>query len=158
MSARRKVYAVSRARGFSLIEVMIAVLILGFGLLGFALLQTMSVRFSQSANYRTQATNLAYDLLDQMRSNRLSAARYEGATFEAGDVAGNNCPHATGTVTVDMNIDRWQCLVVEALGEEASATVTYGGGEVEVILTWSDARADPNNPDSNTTFAVVTQL
>jgi type IV pilus assembly protein PilV len=57
-------------------EVMIAIIVLAFGLLGFALLQTMNVRFVQSANYRTQATNLAYDLTEQMRSNRYQAAWY----------------------------------------------------------------------------------
>ncbi len=68
------------SRGFSLIEVMISVLILGFGLLGFALLQTMSVRFSQSSNQRTQATNLSYELLDQMRGNRVLWRSYWGHT------------------------------------------------------------------------------
>ena len=64
----------ARSRGFSLIEVLIALLVLAFGLLGFALLQTMNVRFVQSANYRTQATNLSYELLDQIRINRIAAA------------------------------------------------------------------------------------
>ena len=62
--------------GFSLIEVLIALVILALGLLGFALLQTLNLRYTQSANYRTQATNLAYDLLDQMRSNHYAAAWY----------------------------------------------------------------------------------
>lgn len=48
---------------------MIAVLVLGVGLLGLALLQTMNVRFVQSANFRTQATNLGYEVLDQVRAN-----------------------------------------------------------------------------------------
>lgn len=60
------------AGGFSMIEVLITIIVLAFGLLGFALLQTMNVRFVQSANYRTQATNLAYDLIDQMRANASS--------------------------------------------------------------------------------------
>ena len=64
----------AHAAGFSMIEVLIALLVLAFGLLGFALLQTLNLRYTQSANTRTQATNLAYDLLDQMRSNRLTTA------------------------------------------------------------------------------------
>ncbi|KGT84573.1 pilus assembly protein PilV, partial [Xanthomonas vasicola] len=64
----------SRTKGFSLLEVLIAIVVLAFGLLGFALLQTANVRFVQSSNYRTQATNLAYDLMDQMRSNRFQSA------------------------------------------------------------------------------------
>ncbi len=145
------------ARGFTLIEVMIAVLVLALGLLGFALLQTMSVRFSQSANYRTQATNLAYDLLDQMRANRLSAAQYTAATFVAGAGAGANCDRPVGVnVDVAANIGRWQCQVAEALGEGSSANVTFVGGEATVVLTWGDARADAANP--NTSFQVRTRL
>ena len=77
-----------KAAGFSLIEVMVAVLVLGVGLLGFALLQTMSVRFTQSANQRTQATNLAYDMLDQMRANRIAAGQYVGNYAAATSGAG----------------------------------------------------------------------
>lgn len=49
-----------------MIEVLIAIVVMSIGLLGFALLQTMNVRFVQSANFRTQATNLSYELLDQI--------------------------------------------------------------------------------------------
>ncbi|WP_457319849.1 type IV pilus modification protein PilV, partial [Stenotrophomonas sp. P5_B8] len=62
--------------GFTLLEVLIAIVVLAFGLLGFAMLQTTSVRFVQSANYRTQATNLAYDLTELMRSNRFQSVWY----------------------------------------------------------------------------------
>lgn len=78
-----------RPSGFSMIEVLVALVILAIGLLGFALLQTMNLRFTQSANYRTQATNLAYDLLDQMRANRFQAVWYggaSGASFGAGEI------------------------------------------------------------------------
>ena len=81
------------ASGFTLIEVMVSIVVLAFGLLGFALLQTLTVRYSQSAAYKTQATNLGYSLLDDMRANRLSAAQYAGAaTFAQGSIAaGSAC-------------------------------------------------------------------
>ena len=59
-----------QAGGFTLLEVLVAIIVLAFGLLGFALLQTMNVRFVQSANYRTQATNLAYDLTERLHRTR----------------------------------------------------------------------------------------
>src|SRR5690606_1313288 len=76
-----------KAAGFSLIEVLIAILILAVGLLGFALMQTTTLRYTQSSDYRTRATNLAYELLDQMRVNRLSAADYVAAGFAAKTVS-----------------------------------------------------------------------
>jgi type IV pilus assembly protein PilV len=161
--ARRRTYSLVSARGFTLIEVMIAVLVLAIGLLGFALLQTMNVRFTQSANYRTQATNLAYDLLDQMRANRLTAADYAGAlgaTFAAGSVAVpvTGCVRPIATVTVATNVERWECQVVEALGAASSATVTYAGGIATVTIRWDETRVAGGAADPSTEFEVVTRL
>lgn len=148
-----------RQSGFSLLEVLIAILVLAFGLLGFALLQTMNVRFVQSSNYRTQATNLAYDLLDQMRSNRYQAAWYTNATFAANSIKASSCTRVLGDDQgVTSNITRWQCQVVQALGEGASATVQNANGRVTVGITWGDQRWDPQNPDAQTTFTLVSQL
>ena len=149
-----------RVGGFSLIEVMIAVLVLGVGLLGFALLQTMSVRFTQSANQRTQATNLAYDMLDQIRANRLAVSRYVGNY--TGTTTG--CT-PNGTVSAGAFKSVWQCRLGKALGGGASANVAYNGGQVTVAITWGDERwndADGNgtvsDAEGNKTFTTVTRL
>lgn len=55
--------------GFTLIEVLVSALILAIGLVGVAGLQAMSLKNNQSAYMRSQATALAYDLADRMRSN-----------------------------------------------------------------------------------------
>lgn len=148
-----------RQGGFSLIEVMIAILVLGLGLLGFAMLQTMSLRFTQSANYRTQATNLAYDLLDQMRANRHRAGNYTAATFAPGAITNTVCSRPTGTTTVANNITRWQCQVARTLGPSASAGVTYAnGGDVTVTIAWGDQRWDQVSPNATTAFVVRSRL
>lgn len=148
--------------GFTLVEVLVAIVVIGVGLLGFALLQTMNLRFTQSANYRTEATNLAYDLLDQMRANRYQAAQYSGtagAGFAAGSVTGQSCSRPVGAAaTVAANVARWECQVVEALGPTASAQVTYAGGQVRVTIAWGDQRWDAANPNALTSFAVETWL
>lgn len=56
--------------GFSLVEVLVAMLVLAIGLLGLAALQTQGVRFNHDAYVRTNATTLAYDIVDKMRLNR----------------------------------------------------------------------------------------
>jgi type IV pilus assembly protein PilV len=61
------------AQGFSLLEVLVALLIFLLGFLGVAALQVSSLKFNTSAYHRTQATILAYDILDRMRANRASA-------------------------------------------------------------------------------------
>jgi type IV pilus assembly protein PilV len=148
-----------RQRGFSLLEVLVAVVVLAFGLLGFALLQTMNVRYVQSANYRTQATNLAYDLTEQMRSNRFQSEWYSNATFASGSkTATGVCARPINTVTLDQNITRWQCQVVKALGDNASANVTVSGGVARVSISWADERWSKTAPDAATTFEIRTQL
>jgi len=158
MSRRLPSFA-RRTAGFSMLEVLIAILVLAFGLLGFAMLQTMSVRFVQSSNYRTQATNLAYDLLDQMRSNRYQASWYTDASFASGTVDASVCSRTLDSnLNLNSNIARWQCQVVQALGEGASATVLNADGRVTVGISWGDQRWEASDPDALTTFTLVSQL
>lgn len=57
------------SRGFTLIEIMVALVIFSIGLLGLAMLQTTGLKFNTDSYMRTQATILAYDLIDRMRAN-----------------------------------------------------------------------------------------
>ena len=157
---RRISFRPRRAAGFSLIEVMVAVLVMALGLLGFALLQTMSVRFTQSANHRTQATNLSYDMLDQIRVNRLAVGQYLGnytATTTGCAPDGDVTPAKFKTV--------WQCRLGKALGPGATATVALNAGELSVAITWGDERWNDGDAsgtvsatESNRTFTTVTRL
>lgn len=88
--------------GFTLIEVLIALVVLSIGLLGLAGLQSTGLRFNQSAVMRTQATQLAYDLADRMRAN--------AAAVNAGDYLGTasanaNCHTTTGCTPAEMAAD-----------------------------------------------------
>lgn len=80
-------------RGFSLIEVLVALLVLSIGLLGLAALQTTSLKYNTDSYTRTQATLLAYDIADRMRSNLVgvSAGNYDvSATTAASKIAAYN--------------------------------------------------------------------
>jgi type IV pilus assembly protein PilV len=59
----------TRNRGFSLLEVMIALVIFSIGVLGMAGLLMLSVRTNHSAYLRSQAGFLAQGLADRMRLN-----------------------------------------------------------------------------------------
>lgn len=140
-----------------MIEILIAIVVLAIGLLGFALLQTTTLRYTQSANSRTLATNLGYSLLDQMRTNRLSAARYAGAGFEANTLTAGICNAAAGSDVVDLGIANWRCQVFHALGPTAKATVTYNAaGQATVQLSWGERSAIAG--EDTTTFTASTQL
>jgi type IV pilus assembly protein PilV len=55
--------------GFTLIEVLIAMLVLAIGLLGLAALQTYTLRSNLDAYNHSQVTQLLYDMADRMRTN-----------------------------------------------------------------------------------------
>ncbi|TVQ74653.1 MAG: type IV pilus modification protein PilV, partial [Oceanospirillales bacterium] len=64
---------IHKQNGVSLIEILIALVVLSIGLLGMAALQTRTLSLNHSAYQRTQAVNLSYDIVDRMRSNRRAA-------------------------------------------------------------------------------------
>ena len=76
-----------RNRGFTLLEVLIAVLVFSLGLLGLASLMVMSVKTNHSAYLRTQASFLAQSMADRMRANSQAiwATTYNGA-YPAGGI------------------------------------------------------------------------
>lgn len=78
--------------GFSLIEVLISIFILAVGLLGAAGLQMRSLQQEQSAYFRSQATLMAYDMADRMRSNASGLASGEYNNPTASD---NSCSALT---------------------------------------------------------------
>lgn len=84
--------------GFTLIEILISVVVLAIGLLGMAALQMNGLRNNQSAYFRAQATQLAYDMADRMRTNIVEARdAASGGTYNNGASTTNNC--ATGPCT-----------------------------------------------------------
>jgi len=68
----------SAQNGATLIEVLVAVLLLSFGIVGLAGLQFTGTKFNHSAYLRSQGTSLAYDLADRVRAN-IDACQSGGA-------------------------------------------------------------------------------
>ena len=59
----------SAQQGFTLVEVLVALVVLSIGLLGIAALQVKAQNYSQDAYFRTQATVIAHDILERIRAN-----------------------------------------------------------------------------------------
>ncbi|MBI3546356.1 MAG: type IV pilus modification protein PilV [Gammaproteobacteria bacterium] len=87
-------------RGFSLVEVLVALLVLSIGLMGLAALQTTSLQYNTGSYFRTQATFLAYDILDRMRANSGAIADSNGNGYDQ--------PSSTA-VTIPVNCDTTPC-------------------------------------------------
>lgn len=139
----------SRQSGMTLIEVLIALVVVGIGVMGLALMQVVNLRYTQGANQRTQAVNLAGELIDMMRSNRSQLGAYAMSRQSVSDVAAadvkNGCATAgkaaeTGTLDAAANVKRWKCEIRETLGADAYVQVDADAstGVVEVTVEWGE--------------------
>ena len=114
--------------GFSLVELLVAVLILAIGLTGLAGLQISGIRNNQTAYYRSVATQLAYDMADRMRSNQAGVALglYKSGTTGSATPGTSNSSCETGTCTpaqlAAYDLKRWN--------DELSAKLPSGKGIV----------------------------
>ena len=88
--------------GFSMIEVLITIVILMFGLLALAGLQGRAVTAQMESYQRSQALILLKDMADRISSNRKNAASY--VTAEVG--TGAACP-AAGATTASKDLNEW---------------------------------------------------
>ena len=127
----------ARQRGLSLIEVLIAVLILAIGLLGIAAMQAITLRNSASAFDRTQAVVLSYAMLDRMRANADAARLGSYNLAEA-------CTVPTGTPTLIQTDQRlWIQALKDTMGNAATTGGTINGAAsvCTVTVKWNDSRA-----------------
>jgi type IV pilus assembly protein PilV len=104
----------SKQRGMSMIELLVAVLVLAIGILGITGLQMVSLQNNRGALFRAEAVQLAYDMMDRVRANPVGAVpgqAYSGLGLTAAppasaDCVANNCSEAQ-MVLFDQAI--WKC-------------------------------------------------
>lgn len=125
-----------RVRGFTLLEVLIALLVLSFGLLGLAALQAYSVKANQSANFRSQATAFANMMLDNIRANRANLSSYYSNDYE--EAACDTDPVTTPAAAFELG--KWQQQINCRLPNGRGAVAPISDTEVAVCIRWSDAR------------------
>jgi type IV pilus assembly protein PilV len=144
MSARRLMFANRPAlRGFTIVEALVALVILAVGMLGIASLYVTTLRASGSAASRMQAINLATDLGDRIRSNRTAEAAYAGAAATSGTTclgAGVTCNPAQ-MAAHDLFV--WQAAIQAALPGAPAGVVTVGAGVTpttyQIRVSWVES-------------------
>jgi type IV pilus assembly protein PilV len=130
--------AIKRCQGLTLVEILVALLVLSIGLLGLAIMQTSSVKFTTSANQRTQATALAYDLVDRMRGNRLAALNNDyNVAFESPAPA---CGAFNGSGSLrDQDIAAWRNAIACRL-PQGTGSVTRVNDQFTITIRWDDSQ------------------
>jgi type IV pilus assembly protein PilV len=114
-----------RQRGTSLIEVLVAMIVLAIGLLGLVGLQARLQVLQMEAYQRAQGLILLHDMATRIESNRAAAATY----VTGGSVGvGAACP-ATGPTRKEADMNEW-CTALQGAAEKVGTTnvgVMVGG-------------------------------
>jgi len=130
--------------GMTLIEVLVALLILGVGLLGAAALQLNALKYTDSARMATQASFIAYDMMDRIRAN--AAADYTVT------------PPASGNLSVarDQDLYDFTTNIVNFGGPTATGSVTLSQRVYTITIEWDDSRA-ANVAQSRRSFVLTSR-
>ncbi|VAW79511.1 Type IV fimbrial biogenesis protein PilV [hydrothermal vent metagenome] len=145
--------------GFTLVEVMVAVLVLSLGLLGLAGMQATSLKNNSVAAARGQATLLAYDMIDRMRANKTVAlaGSYDNALDTAPTSGGSDCQANNATcdaaTMAAYDLNQWKCLlgkwssdgvcsatlnIDRGLLPDGDGSIAINGNVVAIGVQWSE--------------------
>lgn len=129
--------------GFSLIEVLVSIVVLSIGLLGTAGLMSASLKNTNTAFYRSQATFLADDIVDRLRAN-LTAAR--NGQYNMGPL----CAPGAGAMAA-YDCTEWMTAVAQTLPGGAGTVLVDNNRVVTITITW----VDPSSGDDNSGIFVT---
>jgi type IV pilus assembly protein PilV len=136
----------ARQRGLSMIEVLVAIVILSLGLLGMAGLQAAGLRTSQSAFYRAQAAQFANDMAERMRANLGQATNY-ALTLAA------TAPSCGGVCAADIN--DWLAKLRTLPAGDGAIDIDTVNETVTITVQWDDSRGGGGATANHT---IVTRL
>ncbi|MDJ0758032.1 MAG: type IV pilus modification protein PilV [Woeseiaceae bacterium] len=123
-------------RGFNLVEVLIALIIMSVGMLGIAGLYVQSLQAGRTSMFRHNAITLAGDVADRIRANPMGGAAYTNTGLDGGCIAGiKNC---TAGEMARHDVLLWE--------QQAAATLPNG----RVVITHFDTETPPE-------FSIVVQ-
>lgn len=141
-----------RQKGVGLIEVMIAVVILGIGMLGVAAMQATALRNTQSSLQRSQAVIQTYAILDAMRSNRAQA---DGGEYA---ISRTCTATATGATLAVNDLSSWTSALQSSLGPGSCGTIAADpaiAGMWVVTVEWDDSLAGSSDVGSGSATQTV---
>lgn len=150
--------------GFTLIEVLIAVLVISIGLLGMAGLQTSGIQQSHNSYLKTQASMLAYDMADRMRSNLEGVNNGYYNSVDSMDSPVNAAPGCISSGSACSAEDTATNDIYEWTNDSADGSIAsllpsgYGmvsqsGGIFTITVLWDEARTGATGTDCSTDYS-----
>ncbi|WP_168203123.1 type IV pilus modification protein PilV [Marinobacter fonticola] len=124
--------------GFTMIEVLVALLVFAIGLLGVAGMQTLALKSTENSNIRSLANLHAYEIVERMRANMpgVTAGAYSSITGKTG---ATNCqPACTASNLAAWDAEQWLSNLSADIPSTTSASVSYAGGVATVTVNWNE--------------------
>lgn len=130
----------NKQSGFTLLEILVAIVVLSLGLLGLAGLQAATLRNNQIAYYRAIATQQTYDMADRIRANQAGAAAgaYNNLTAVIPadpDCVANICSPANMAVA---DHSQWNNNNARMLPAGTGTVVSVAGGSFDITISWNE--------------------
>ena len=126
--------------GFSLVEVLIALVIMSVGMLGIAGLYVESMQAGRTSIFRHNAVTVASDVADRIRANPSAGVAYEGVRGNNNCVLGNVDCDPTQMAAND--IDLWKTQAADML-PSGDVTITYDDNVTpptyQIVISWDEA-------------------
>jgi type IV pilus assembly protein PilV len=151
---------VSRARGFTLVEVLVALVVISVGMLGIAGLYLESLRAGRSALYRTQAVSLAADMADRIRANPAARAAYAGTGPGADQACVNGAVDCSPDELAADDWFHWQEALAAQLPADTTANIGVAVDAVTNVATYTIDLQWPEvgQPDAPSSYRLSVQL
>lgn len=150
MNQHQKRIRTSHTHGFTLLEVMVAMLIFSIGLLGLAGLHVAGLSNNKTADLRGLAVIMTYDMAERIRANNSGASGdYDAVGTTAATAPGTNCVLSTGCTNpddiADWDIFEWKTTLASAM-PSGIGTVTRANSTSPFVITvmWDEARTGVN--------------
>ncbi len=142
--------------GFSLIEVLIALIIMSVGMLGIASLYVHGMQAGRTSMFRHNAVTLAGDIADRIRANPGAGDAYEAAVPGAAvDCLSTDCDAAT---MASSDIFTWNAQADVSLPTGHTITVTHNDGVTPptytIAISWPEPGIKPGDPNPNYTIII----
>ncbi len=151
MLITHEIHASRRQRGFSLIEVLIALVIMSIGMLGIAGLFVQGMQAGRTSVLRHHAVTLAGDVADRIRANPRAGVAYEGAGADNACVGyGTDCDAASMAAH---DVLLWEQQAVDSLPSGAIA-VDFDNTAVPPLYTIDVTWAEPGEPNMGFTITI----
>ena len=150
ISSMNRTGGIKPGRGFSLIEVLIALIILSVGMLGIAGLYVQSMQAGRTSMFRHNAVTIAGDIADRIRANPAAGTAYAAAVGADNSCVngGINCSPAQMAAH---DISLWQEQADDSL-PNGKVTVTHDG---DLVLPSYQITVGWDEPGESPTFTIV---